>query len=216
LLSGNSIAYSTKYNILAVAAFNDHSDKLHNTYDLKGHGSVYLFTRQNSDAPLNAQTPHNQFQYTAKLVASGYVEYQRNHFGMALKSFNGHCVIKPCLCWNTGISIHFDDRVLYVAAGRSLIDKVYAFRYTTGVSFDLEKIYLTDTAQWYENRGFANQAENPTAMITTQAGCNTGKCDETRDLNRPTFYGKNNPNAVWQLKQITQVSHFARTAKTQL
>ena len=83
--------------------------------------------------------------------------------------------------------LHFADRMLYVGAGWSQLDKVYAFIYTSGASFDLEKIYLTDTGQWFENRAF--DILNPTAMITTQAMCSSGKCDATRDLNRPTFYG---------------------------
>jgi hypothetical protein len=86
--------------------------------------------------------------------------------------------------------LHFDDRMLYVGAGRSLLDKVYAFTYAAGPSFNLHKIYLTDTAQWYENTAFASLTDNPTSMITTQAGCTTGKCDSERDLNRPTFYGE--------------------------
>jgi len=88
--------------------------------------------------------------------------------------------------------LHFDDRMLYVGAGWSQLDKVYAFIYlgASGTSFDLDKVYLTDTGQWFENRAF--DVLNPTAMITTQAGCSTvnGKCDATRDLNRPTFYGE--------------------------
>ena len=83
--------------------------------------------------------------------------------------------------------LHFADRMLYVGAGWSQLDKVYAFIYTSGASFDLEKIYLTDTGQWFENRAF--DILNPTAMIATQAMCSSGKCDATRDLNRPTFYG---------------------------
>ena len=85
--------------------------------------------------------------------------------------------------------LHFADRTLWVGAGRSLLDKVYAFTYIDGTSFNLDKIYLTDKGQWFLNTGFLNQAANPTAMISTQTGCNTGKCDNTRDLNRPTFYG---------------------------
>jgi hypothetical protein len=80
--------------------------------------------------------------------------------------------------------------MIYVGAGRSLLDKVYAFMLTAGTTFELHKIYLTDSAQWYENTAFAVATGNPTAMITTPAGCNTGKCDETRDLNRPTLYGE--------------------------
>lgn len=86
--------------------------------------------------------------------------------------------------------LHFDDKMLYVGAGRSLLDKVYAFTYAAGPTFNLHKIYLTDTAQWYENTAFASLTDNPTSMITTQAGCTTGKCDSERDLNRPTFYGE--------------------------
>lgn len=151
---------------------------------------MYLFKRQNTIAPVDATTPHTQFIFAAKLNStdSSYVEYQRNHFGIAQHpslSLHGNFFIHL----NTGRMLHFDDRILYVGAGRSLLDKIYAFTYSTGSSFDLHKIYLTNTAQWYENTAFANPTENPTAMITTQAGCNTGKCDDGRDLNRPTFYG---------------------------
>ena len=87
--------------------------------------------------------------------------------------------------------LHFADRMLYVGAGWSQLDKVYAFICTSVIgnppSFNLDKIYLTDTGQWFENRAF--DILNPTAMITTQAMCSSGKCDATRDLNRPTFYG---------------------------
>jgi hypothetical protein len=81
--SGNAVAYSVTYSILAVAAFNDQSILVTNGYDLKSHGSVFLFRRQNTIAPANAQTPHNQFIYAAKLNSadSSYLEHQRNHFG---------------------------------------------------------------------------------------------------------------------------------------
>jgi hypothetical protein len=55
------------------------------TYDLKSHGSVYLFTRQNMLAPTNAATPRNQFVFGWKLNATGHVEYQRNYFGVCTK-----------------------------------------------------------------------------------------------------------------------------------
>ena len=97
--------------------------------------------------------------------------------------------LRDIYCSNTGFMLHFESRMLYVGAGRSMLDKIYAFTYTTGTSFNLDKIYLTDTAQWYENTAFANPSRNPTSMITTQAGCSTGKCDDSRDLNRPTLYG---------------------------
>jgi hypothetical protein len=89
---GNALAYSTTFSILAVAAFNDQSEKvpLYQDYNLKGHGSVYLFTRQNTNPPVDATTPHNQFIFAAKLtsVDSSYVEYQRNHFGTAQRPFS--------------------------------------------------------------------------------------------------------------------------------
>jgi hypothetical protein len=81
--SGNAVAYSATYSILAVAAFNDQSTILSNGYDLKSHGSVFLFRRQNAIAPANALAPHNQFVYVTKLNSadSSYLEHQRNHFG---------------------------------------------------------------------------------------------------------------------------------------
>jgi leucyl aminopeptidase len=81
--AGNAVAYSTTYSILAVAVFNDQSDKFFHSYNLKGFGSVYIYTRQNTNAPANALTPHNQFIFHAKLNStdSSYIEYQRNHFG---------------------------------------------------------------------------------------------------------------------------------------
>lgn len=164
-----------------------------NGYDLKSHGSVFLFRRQNTNAPANAQSPHNQFVYVAKLSSadSSYLEHQRNHFGTCYISFLYLVLqfIDKLTFLNKGRMLHFADRMLYVGAGRSLLDKVYAFTYADGTSFNLDKIYLTDKGQWFVNTGFANQAANPTAMISTQAGCSTGKCDDARDLHRPTFYG---------------------------
>jgi hypothetical protein len=85
--AGCAIAYSSTYSILAVAAFNEGDNKKWpaHTYDLKSHGSVYLYTRQNTIAPADAATPHNQFVFGTKLSATGYVEYQRNYFGVCTK-----------------------------------------------------------------------------------------------------------------------------------
>ena len=190
LFPGNAVAYSTTYSILAVAAFNDQNDKFNNAYNLKNHGSVFLFTRQNTNAPPDTATPHNQFIFATKLKAAddSYVEYQRNCFGTS-RRFVVIWMHRQVYSFNAGRMLHFSERMIYVGAGRSKLDKVYAFIYTTGTSFDFHKIYLTDTAQWYENTAFKVVTDNPTAMITTHAGCNTGKCDDTRDLNRPTFYG---------------------------
>ena len=88
-----------------------------------------------------------------------------------------------------GRLLHCDDRLLYVGAW-SQLNKVYTFIYlgASGKSSDLDKVYVTVTGQWFENKLF--DVLNPTAMITIQAGCNTGKSDAIRDLNRPTFYGE--------------------------
>ena len=83
--SGNAVAYSTTYSILAVAAFNDQNDKFNNGYNLKNHGSVFLYTRQNTFAPASTTATHNQFVFATKLQAAdnSYVEFQRNCFGNA-------------------------------------------------------------------------------------------------------------------------------------
>ncbi len=187
--SGNAVAYSTTYSILAVAAFNDQNDKFNSGYNLKNHGSVFLYTRQNTVAPASTTSTHNQFVYSTKLQAAdnSYVEYQRNCFGIVALT-RSHLLEKHHA--HTGRMLYFSGRMIYVGAGRSQLDKMYAFILTAGTSFDLHKIYMTDSAQWYENTAFAVATKNPTAMITTHAGCNTGKCDETRDLNRPKLYGE--------------------------
>jgi hypothetical protein len=85
--AGCAVAYSSAYSILAIAAFNEGDNRKwpDHTYDLKSHGSVYLYRRQNTNAPASAGATHNQFAYATKLNATGYTESQRNYFGNCIR-----------------------------------------------------------------------------------------------------------------------------------